>query len=75
MEKWIIYLTDDDGNILCAKPFYGTTKDADAECDFLIEATGCEVSFRKYTESRWNRYKKYYKPQQGMLQCIEEEVS
>jgi hypothetical protein len=73
MERWIIYLKDDDGRTLCAKPFVGTTEEADYECEFLMEVTGCDVSFIRYTEQRWNRLKKYYQPQQNMIKYIEKE--
>lgn len=61
---WIIYGTDDDCNVIFAKPFKGTKEEVDEECDFWSYIIGEEVSFTRYTEKKWNRLKRFYKPSQ-----------
>lgn len=60
-EKYILRLTDEDGFVLCIKVFVGTSKEADEECERIMAGTGYDVSYVRYTESRWNwMSKKYY---------------
>ena len=60
-EKYIMRLTDDDGHVLCIKVFVGTSKEADEESERVMAETGYDVSYVRYTDSRWNSMeKKYY---------------
>lgn len=60
-EKYILRLTDEDGFVFCIKVFVGTSKEADEECERIMTETGYDVSYVRYTESRWNwMSKKYY---------------
>lgn len=60
-EKYIMRLTDDDGHVLCIKVFVGTSKEADEESERIMAETGYDVSYVRYTDSRWNYMsKKYY---------------
>ena len=60
-EKYIMRLTDDDGHVLCIKVFFGTSKEADEESERIMAETGYDVSYVRYTDSRWNSMeKKYY---------------
>ena len=60
-EKLIMRLSDDDGNVLGVKIFVGTYKQADEEAERIMAETGYDVSYVRYTDSRWNSMeKKYY---------------
>lgn len=61
VEKYILRLTADDGFVLCIKVFVGTSKEADEESERVMTETGYDVSYVRYTDSRWNYMsKKYY---------------
>lgn len=64
VEKVIIKLADDEGNILCVKVFTGTYKEADEECERIAKETGFDISnisYVRYTDSRWDwMSRKYY---------------
>ena len=60
-EKYILRLTDEDGFVFCIKVFVGTSKEADEESERVMAETGYDVSYVRYTDSRWNSMeKKYY---------------
>jgi hypothetical protein len=60
-EKVIMRLSDDDGNVLGVKMFVGTYKQADEEAERIMAETGCDVSYVRYTDSRWNwMIREYY---------------
>ena len=61
-EKFIIYVSDDDLNVFCAKVFVGTVKELDDECDRIIAETNCEEYLHVlcYTDKRWEWIQKHY---------------
>lgn len=61
-EKFIIYVSDDDLNVFCAKVFIGTVKELDDECDRIIAETNCEEYLHVlcYTDKRWEWVQKHY---------------
>lgn len=61
-EKFIIYVSDDDLNVFCAKVFVGTVKELDDECDRIIAETNCEEYLHVlcYTDKRWEWVQKHY---------------
>ena len=61
-EKFIIYVSDDDLNVFCAKVFVGTVKELDDECDRIIAETNCEEYLHVlcYTAKRWEWVQKHY---------------
>lgn len=61
-EKFIIYVSDDDLNVFCAKVFVGTVKELDNECDRIIAETNCEEYLHVlcYTDKRWEWVQKHY---------------
>lgn len=61
-EKFIIYVSDDDLNVFCAKVFVGTVKELDDECDRIIVETNCEEYLHVlcYTDKRWEWVQKHY---------------
>ena len=60
--KFIIYVSDDDLNVFCAKVFVGTVKELDDECDRIIAETNCEEYLHVlcYTDKRWEWVQKHY---------------